>query len=41
MIIIPELPSGAYRLEIVTQYSAGKNLKQSRKATFDRVLTVE
>jgi len=41
MIIIPELAAGAYRLEIVTQYSSGKNLKQPRKAAFDRVLTVE
>ena len=41
MIIIPELAAGTYRLEIVTQYSSGKNLKQSRMASFDRVLTVE
>jgi len=41
MIIIPELPTGTYRLEIVTQYSSGKNLKQPKTATFDRMLTVE
>jgi len=41
MVIIPELAAGAYRLEIVTQYSSGKNLKQSRTVSLDRVLTVE
>ena len=41
MIIIPELTAGTYRLEITTQYSPGKNLKQPRTAGFDRTLTVE
>jgi hypothetical protein len=40
MIIIPELAAGTYRLEITTQYSSGKNLKQPRTAVFDRILTV-
>jgi hypothetical protein len=41
MIIIPDLAPGTYRLEIVTQYSAGKNLKQPRTALLDKILTVE
>jgi len=41
MIIIPPLAAGAYRLEIVTQFSSGKHLKQPRTASLDRVLTVE
>ena len=41
MIVIPELPAGTYKLEITTQYSPGKNLKQSRTAVFERILTVE
>ena len=41
LIIISALAQGSYRLEVVTQYSAGKNLKQSRTVAFDRDLTVE
>jgi hypothetical protein len=41
MIIIPELAAGTYLLEVKTQYSSGKNLKQMRTAAFERVLTVE
>jgi hypothetical protein len=40
IILIPALPAGAYTIEIVTQYSSGKNLKQSRTTSFDRILTV-
>ena len=40
MIIIPELTAGAYRIEIVTQYSSGKNLKHPRTTAFERILTV-
>jgi hypothetical protein len=40
MIIIPALAAGVYRLEIVTQYSSGKNLNNPRTATFERILTV-
>jgi len=43
MIHTPDLPAGAYSLEIVTQFAGhSKNvLKAPRKAAFDRVLTVE
>jgi hypothetical protein len=40
MIVIPELPKGTYRLEVITQYSVGAILKEPRTATFDRILTV-
>ena len=41
IIVIPELPAGAYKLEVTTQYSSGgKLLKKAKKTTFDRLLTV-
>lgn len=41
ILIIPELPSGDYTLEILTQFSPGsKNLKTPRTITFDKLLTV-
>lgn len=40
MVIIPAVPSGTYRVEVVTQYAVGSLLKEPRTATFDKVLTV-
>ena len=42
--LIPDLPEGAYQLEVCTQFSSGNNnqlLKEPRKTTFYRILTVE
>lgn len=41
IVIIPALPAGTYKLEVVTQYSASKLLKDPRTAEFDKVLTVQ
>ncbi|MDR1120529.1 MAG: DUF4469 domain-containing protein [Dysgonamonadaceae bacterium] len=40
VIVIPQLPAGAYTLQIVTQYSGSILLKEPRTVTFDRTLTV-
>lgn len=40
IIVIPALPAGEYRLEVVTQYSPGALLKSPRAITFDKTLTV-
>jgi hypothetical protein len=42
MVVIPELPSGTYNLEIVTQFSKNSAfLKEPRVALLDKLLTVE
>ncbi|MCX8525250.1 DUF4469 domain-containing protein [Chryseobacterium formosus] len=41
IVIIPALSAGTYKLEVVTQYSASKLLKDPRTAEFDKVLTVQ
>ncbi len=41
MVVIPELPSGTYNLEIVTQFTDSSMLKQPRTALLDKPLTVE
>ena|SRR6218665_1289894 len=42
IVIIPELASGEYALEIVTQFSPGsKSLKHPRTITFSKTLTVK
>jgi len=43
LIVIPELPQGSYRLEVVTQFSGsgGVTLKEPRTAVFDKILTVQ
>ncbi|WP_262486325.1 DUF4469 domain-containing protein [Flavobacterium sp. B17] len=41
MVVIPELPSGSYNLEIVTQFTDRSMLKQPRTALLDKPLTVE
>lgn len=38
--IIPTLPAGTYKLEIVTQQSGSTLLKEPRTAAFEKVLTV-
>lgn len=41
IIIIPDLASGTYTLEILTQFSGTQMLKEPRMASFDKVLTVQ
>lgn len=41
IVIVPALSAGTYKLEVVTQYSAGKLLKDPRTAEFDKILTVQ
>lgn len=40
IVIIPTLPAGTYKLEIVTQQSGSTSLKEPRTAAFEKVLTV-
>lgn len=40
IVIIPTLPAGTYKLEIVTQQSGSTLLKDPRTATLEKVLTV-
>lgn len=40
IVIIPTLPAGTYKLEIVTQQSGSTLLKEPRTAAFEEVLTV-
>lgn len=40
IIIIPTLAAGGYRIEVKTQYANGSILKESRTASFDKVLTI-
>ncbi|MDR0371410.1 MAG: DUF4469 domain-containing protein [Prevotellaceae bacterium] len=41
IIVIPALAAGAYKLEVTTQYGAGKLLNEPRTFTFDKILTVQ
>jgi hypothetical protein len=41
MVIIPNLRSMTYQLEVTTQYSVGAMLKSPRMAIFEKTLTVE
>jgi hypothetical protein len=41
IIIIPDLPAGTYRVEVVTQYSQGPLLKEPRSVVFEKTLTVQ
>lgn len=41
IIVIPPLSAGMYRLEVVTQYAGGHNLKEPRAAAFPQDLAVE
>lgn len=40
MIIIPDLPSGLYTLEVGSQYTNSRLLKEPRTASFDKLLNV-
>lgn len=40
IVVIPDLPSGSYRLEVVTQYAVSVMLKEPRTAAFDKTLLV-
>ncbi|MDR1867555.1 MAG: DUF4469 domain-containing protein [Treponema sp.] len=41
LVVIPALAAGTYQVEVTTQYAGGSTLlKESRTATFDRILTV-
>jgi hypothetical protein len=41
IVVIPDLSAGTYQLEVITQYSIGVVLKESRSALFDKILTVQ
>ena len=41
LVVIPDLPAGNYRLEIITKYSVNKLLRTANTIVFDRVLVVE
>jgi len=42
IVIIPAIPAGTYRLEVVTQFTNNSILlKEPRTAVFDKILTVE
>ncbi|WP_346983763.1 DNA-binding domain-containing protein [Chryseobacterium sp. POE27] len=41
IVVIPALPAGSYTLEVLTQYTEGSLLKQTRTASLDKLLTVE
>jgi len=40
IIVVPELVAGTYQLEVRTQYSGSKILKEIRTASFDKPLSV-
>lgn len=40
MVVVPELPAGAYTLEVRTKYSGGTLLKDVRVGSFDKTLRV-
>jgi hypothetical protein len=40
VIVIPNLAAGAYRLQIITQYTGSNLLKDPRTVLFDKILTV-
>jgi hypothetical protein len=41
IVVIPDLGTGTYSLEVTTQYAVSFLLKEPRTATFDKTLTVE
>ncbi|SDF04784.1 DNA-binding domain-containing protein [Epilithonimonas hungarica] len=41
IIVIPDMASGTYTLEVLTQFSGTQMLKEHRMASFDKVLTVQ
>lgn len=41
IVVIPDLASGTYKVEVVTQYAVSTMLNDPRTAKFDKVLTVE
>jgi len=41
IIVIPDLPAGTYRIEVVTQYAVGSLLKEPRTTVFEKTLTVQ
>ena len=40
IIVVPALSAGKYNVEVVTQFAGNKLLKESRTASFDKLLTV-
>jgi vacuolar-type H+-ATPase subunit F/Vma7 len=40
IIVIPDLISGTYKLEVTSQYGPSTQLKEPRTTVFDRMLTV-
>ncbi|MDP9957888.1 hypothetical protein J2X97_003562 [Epilithonimonas hungarica] len=41
IIVIPDMASGTYTLEVLTQFSGTQMLKESRMASFDKILTAQ
>ena len=41
IIIIPDIPSGVYKLQVTTQYAVGRLLKEPRTVIFEKELTVQ
>ena len=41
LVVVPPLVAGKYTVEVVTQYSSGTLLKESRTAILEKVLTVQ
>jgi hypothetical protein len=41
IVVIPALAAGTYRMEITSQYTSSRLLKEPRTVTFDKTLTVE
>ena len=41
LVVIPDLPAGNYRLEIITKFAPNKPLKTANTIVFDRILVVE
>ena len=40
MVVIPALPAGSYKVEVLTQYAVSSLLKEPRTLLFDKTLTV-
>lgn len=41
IIVIPDMASGTYTLKVLTQFSGTQMLKESRMASFDKILTAQ
>jgi hypothetical protein len=41
IVVIPDLTSGEYKIEVVTQYGSGNLLKEAKTTVFEQALTVQ